>query len=553
VGYLNLPDGIPDFTQAIISLWFRIPQSALDQVNADYNAWSAANLFPANPPPMVGVIPLVTMGKEGEAQTPYQGTPSQVVASVTHTWGVANCGVDNSVTIEAVDTVNNIAQGTYVYNPSAYLQPVTEPPDMWTVYDTEPTGLGDPTFPTFIGVNTGGQLWVNFETGQKATVEGFQYELRSMTQGYEYGYGPPCVVSVYFGGTGGTPDDPCAAFFTGTRVEQWHYPGLGLVSEQIGPAWTVSDNTHWVDFPNCPTVVVDPVFNYVDISSTVLNATGSIYSLGINVTPNQWHHLLVSVDLATVQTHGTILGEPFGPNWTYVDAASHLYMAFDDKNLTGYDLDSNWPGNPDDLNAVITDDAFTLLGQDQAQLLRLRTPGGAYYDTGVLPKYTLTDPSVPAKDQPMGFPAQPKYVDNIYRVEMAEFQMWTGQILDPASEANRRLFVDADGKPVDPRVTAHALGEPLILLHGSNKWINGENRGSLSDEGQASPTGDFIPHKTIVAYKPDPSLHGDQGPPSQPQSAKAKTRGRDAVRLERRDDGRPVVRVAGNVTVRPRG
>ncbi len=50
----------------------------------------------------------------------------------------------------------------------------------------------------------------------------------------------------------------------------------------------------------------------------------------------------------------------------------------------------------------------------------------------------------------------------------ADFQMWCGNtFLDLTIEANRRLFIDANGKPVDPAVAAAALGAQTVLLSGN--------------------------------------------------------------------------------------
>jgi hypothetical protein len=50
--------------------------------------------------------------------------------------------------------------------------------------------------------------------------------------------------------------------------------------------------------------------------------------------------------------------------------------------------------------------------------------------------------------------------------DFADFWFAPGQYVDISVEENRRLFIDADGKPVDPAVATAALGTPCILFSG---------------------------------------------------------------------------------------
>lgn len=54
--------------------------------------------------------------------------------------------------------------------------------------------------------------------------------------------------------------------------------------------------------------------------------------------------------------------------------------------------------------------------------------------------------------------------------DWADYQMFHGVSIltgNTISEATRRLFIDAEGKPVDPAIAADALGNPTVLLHGA--------------------------------------------------------------------------------------
>lgn len=49
-------------------------------------------------------------------------------------------------------------------------------------------------------------------------------------------------------------------------------------------------------------------------------------------------------------------------------------------------------------------------------------------------------------------------------MDIADLQIWFGQYLDLSIEANRRLFIDANGKPVDPATAIAVLGTPTLQL-----------------------------------------------------------------------------------------
>ena len=53
--------------------------------------------------------------------------------------------------------------------------------------------------------------------------------------------------------------------------------------------------------------------------------------------------------------------------------------------------------------------------------------------------------------------------------DVADFRIAPGQNWltgGDISEATRRLFIDADGKPVDPAIATAALGVPAVLFSG---------------------------------------------------------------------------------------
>lgn len=49
---------------------------------------------------------------------------------------------------------------------------------------------------------------------------------------------------------------------------------------------------------------------------------------------------------------------------------------------------------------------------------------------------------------------------------MADVQMWLGTYVDFSTTANRRLFIDGSGKPVNPSIAEASLGTPILRLSG---------------------------------------------------------------------------------------
>lgn len=128
----------------------------------------------------------------------------------------------------------------------------------------------------------------------------------------------------------------------------------------------------------------------------------------------------------------------------------------------------------------------------------------------------LGDVVIPSAKYPVGIPATAAYTSDIYMVEMAELQIFTGVTLDPSDLVARRAFVDKDGKPVSPKYsidpkTGQATADPeslpflllgklpdIALCQSSGHWINGVNLGSN--------TAVFKKTGTVKSYTPEPQL-----------------------------------------------
>lgn len=144
-----------------------------------------------------------------------------------------------------------------------------------------------------------------------------------------------------------------------------------------------------------------------------------------------------------------------------------------------------------------------------------------HYDA---PLYQAGPFVLPTAGFPIGIPAQGRHLVHNTGVELAELQIWANKTLDTKDERNRRLFLDwpkdAAGnpdktkplQPVLPNVAAVALGEPDILLHGTNNWKNGFNTGkagySTDRDGNKvlDKNGQFQPTAKIEKFLPEPKL-----------------------------------------------
>ena len=77
-------------------------------------------------------------------------------------------------------------------------------------------------------------------------------------------------------------------------------------------------------------------------------------------------------------------------------------------------------------------------------------------------------------------------------VQIADFMMWTGVSLDTSVIANRRLFIDAAGNPVNPDVAIAALGTPVYHFSGPASGI-ATNLGSAGNPTKAGTVTDYTP------------------------------------------------------------
>lgn len=459
MSYLTLPGGISNFSKAVISLWFRVPQASIDK-----NVKEAPGaIFPDDPRNVLNtVIPLMTIGKPPTSPR-YEG----FAVDVGHTGG-----------------------GT------PYPLPIIDSPTFSHV-------ANDPISSSYIGLSCS----TNRDGKNVASLE-FNLQLR----------GRAPVVGVAY---------------TRSRVDT--YGGVEIppdVTTTPGSGWENGPSFGWVSFT---TIVDNSQYWETQPEHFLVDST-------VIIKPDQWHHLLLSFDISRpCITHGkppdlSHLGSSSSNASTAegTDSYCRLWYAIDDVNYNAstFNLGPFEVTSSPDVNAILTANAYRVA--NVATFL-------PYNCTPVTPRYSFAPEPIPAEE--IGIPAAASCVNNIYHLEMAEFQMWTGVTLDTSVEKNRRAFIDfqkdAKGKPivdkngkgtmkpVPPKqkknvddVSGKKTGQsgsielmgrsPEILLHGSGNWIHGNNTGSLGTDkhGKKLPSGQFKPTAKIVKYLPDPSLAG---------------------------------------------
>lgn len=273
--------------------------------------------------------------------------------------------------------------------------------------------------------------------------------------------------------------------------------------------------------PDPPTWTLNATVKDVTSDSYQTAAYGGL-CLGATITPDDWHHLLLSVDISNgcqvegilgTSTDGVLSPPVRAHDGDGVITASKLWIAFDDINLTRENLSTSWPEGYDEDNAIIASGAnFSRVYNVEVTTTSIvdipglrKSPATIKTLSGMTkPSYSLGSVNIPASGVALGIPGTDAVVDKIQRVELAELQIFTGVTIDTGSVANRRLFIKDDGTPeTNYTELTKALGTPDIRLHGSGNWKRGRNTGSGGDFDAI--VGD------IKRYKPNPSLNGPQG------------------------------------------
>lgn len=545
MSFLTLQENLPLFTQCIISFWVRVPQASID----------TADNRPSDGSQVVGLIPFITMGKAGAVQTSYSFKQTPTLWSTSATW-IAEGQVDVNfpseetcimVTAPYDDTPPPVVPwaGGWAHLTAYWSRGaewvLNKNPDImgayWSIAQSDPQPIGPPPpQPTMIGFQSG-NLYVNFETTKKPDVQNKLFALTGVV--------PGSLVTTSLDAANGAVIGTC---FTQGPYEDYHNPWGYNCTWYVGSTIVVVDGRVGVCSPlegqdgefGSASTFMPPTQIYTDATYTVWDdVTDSVESSTINLTADEWHHVLVSVNLLPMTSTGRpTVDTPINPQSQWVTGFSKLYIAVDDFNYTKGDLSESWL-NGSDNNDVISVIGSSIAGDTSFNWAPLAyDPMYGFFrpfvpprpNTYGIPSYSNHAPSVPAG--PVGIPARITEVEEIQRIEMAELQMWLGRTLDFGIEANRRLFIDYrrdshgnkvpenDGTfrlyPIPPERAAAMLGTPDIMLHGSDNWIKGIDTGSrgVGSDGKPIHGGQFTPTALIREYKPDPScLPGTGNPP----------------------------------------
>jgi len=549
MSYLNLPNGLPDFTKAIISFWFRVPLKTLQKARDAYATFNFPNIpFSVDGnltnggvryTTMAGIVPLVTFGRP--QTTNFYSTPPVAAGSYTNTtyrWNGSGPG------------------GEFNPGPWVVLSSVT------SSYSTQPAALALSDWqlpPCYIGVEcipaadaSGEDLYtlkihLQMDKSDSSNRVGLAYSEASATVPDPFTqYSAEGFSSGGFHGPGFEKDGAWGHYL-------WTNDEHLIIDGYTPPLTDQYFPTFWP-----PLATNTFTSNYEDVSNTDLapeffelggqESSRSTDTWALAITPDHWHHVLFSIDLSNeINTHGRTWreandGAPPDPA-SNTTSATQAWIALDGVNIDKDGMSEFWPNgltteSPgySDPNALLSAYAYwttqTVARFHSQSVLSGNNSYVIENNTGIVkPTFSYTSAGLPSAMAAMGFPATPDQVDNIYNIELAEFQMFTGIALDTSDPTKLRLFIDANGKPVPPNQKTNpdtgqtsgsieGLGQqPDIMLHGSSNWKQGTNTGRTGvmidpDTGKtvANPKGQFTPTALITPYKPDPSLHGPQGP-----------------------------------------
>jgi hypothetical protein len=528
MSYLTLDAGVEDFTQAVIAVWFRVPMASIQTAMGNYNPDSpvqAPFYSDAYPPvvPLNGVVPLVTFGRPQQTTVwtaPYGDVGSYSYTTMMWVWTNFSTGEghwvidtksDQPISAQLLSSVGDYPLDPCFIGvecvPANSLSDGNPPQDTFVLKVNLQMDRADPsTFPEFI--NGGGPIsdWVDYEYGSAPG-----YNFWPLTHNN--------YVAIWADGK------PQPLLDNGISYPQW----------DSLPKSTVDITIQFTEIP--ADLRWPETFVLGGINSGVPDGSGNVVASKLAVTPDDWHVLILSLDLSKeVKTQGFNwdLPQPLTTAEGTLSAAQ-AWIAFDGQNITREDLSPYWPkgtvANPSgyaDPNAILTRYAYQIATTyHQPGELDFYNFDGTWlkhHQQTPFPRFSYQSAGVPSAEAPFAIPSSMDDEDSILRVEMAEFHMWTGVTLDTSVDANIALFVTSEGRPnthyaqtgpKDPKGQGmdDVLGTPVLRLHGSSDWSKGKNTGSLGlDTSQKPPKvlpdGQFTPTAKINPYKPNPSLSG---------------------------------------------
>jgi len=474
MSHLVLHKGVPEFNQAVISLWFIAPRATILQVAQHANATPGRVL-------MRGILPLMTFG-ETFIVKPVQSQPGPIASYIEQNY------------IYDVNYSPTGAPRTITYR----TKPTFDTPQS-VVVDTSYVGI-------FCDLDSEGKLTAELKLRLQMHAHG---EGRWL---YKYNHLSIGDRKILRSGHNAAP----------VKDTAWDYSSNSCLTTGVVPD-AVGKQTN---------TAVDYTAPFLDGNGPDVFAVGN----RITVVPDKWHHVLISFDLSQKSTAEGAIVDAIYPICNTVPGGRRIelrritnsckaWIALDDTNYVGEQLryGHGVAGLGD--NDVATEEQYNAATRTEGQYYQKSwqltgLAGEQTFSSGGMPTMIYLPHLMPTAGFPLGIPCVPQSVGHPYHhVEMAEFQMFTDVTMDLSDDRNRRAFIavekDSEDKPTGFLVptkpkTAEAFvrKRPEVLLHGQTDWIKGKNTGSTgtNNKGEIIPSGQFKPTGTIKKYKPDPKV-----------------------------------------------
>lgn len=478
MSYLVLKDGIPDFDKAVISFWFRVSKETLLAA-----AKQNENGGPNPRPRMNGIIPLVTFGPVIDG---YQMESGYLP--------LTSYGDGDGIMWNGSEVTGGI-----------WSDVILDPPVEYTPGQEWHAGKKTEEDPCHIGVYCQG-------VDEAGDVTAFLHVKLQLSEV----------------GTG-------VAQFSERTVhisDQWY---CGIAIFEIPPPKTSAWDPYAQEcIEQCYPEGGDAIYTYTTVDYTDLflkSFGGESFEAGneIKVTPDKWHHVLVSFDISGKATStGTVSDDtstgcsasvPTTTGERSLTSESKMWIALDDVNYDKWHLRWNYVAPPGD---PTREDQYGLGANGVAPDMNLfayynQSSGGSWTlwegqqkttvinPAGPAPTYTSTGGKIKSDGQPFGIPCAPEHVGHdLHHVEMAEFMIFTDVTLDTSVEANRRLFITGKDKEGFQRPTNSA---PIYVPF---------NKLAIGDPATWEPGADwpaFVPPLSSLDPSGVPSAH--QIPPGE--------------------------------------
>ncbi|WP_375764111.1 hypothetical protein ACE10X_06995 [Bradyrhizobium sp. Pha-3] len=481
--FIEIPQIVPPSKKMLWSIWFRAPAESLAAAKAEFEAWRDSGIDRA---PLTGIVPIAVFGSPRTARkfdVAFREVGT-IPAITNYIWDTSICGWRQN-------------------GPTTPAQPEQV---AYYVFNDETRNID----PSYIGIDCSGdvpKLSVNIvmPSNNLASFEGAWPAIKTTDRPAAMGlYGTVTATAEC------TPPVNNHAPGDGSICDLEHKPSV-LPFNDITNTDTYESNAEVVMGYRPETFRTVPAGNVGELSFGELMSSAALGG-GQKVTPDEWHHLLLSIDLTNscstdgVLSDGTTFGTLNDTEGHRTSSACRMWISFDDVNLTKKALSSYWPSGYSDPNAILPVNGYYVADDVTVSMSRTIDDCWGNNITNVQvqqqPKFRYTPAAfAPGK---VSFPAAAPFVDMSKRIEMGEAQVFTGVTVDSSQQNVRRAFITKDGSPAPLKKASDLLGKkPEILVHGSANWKKARNTGTLADPN--NNLGGVVVGQ-IEKFKPNPKL-----------------------------------------------